>query len=215
MSAQSAPKTVVEEDAKGVVIIRKNKRALEDANAPGEKKLASVASIGGKSGQKLAREYKLLVEEMSRDSLIGVGAQPIGENLMKWQAVIEGPSDSPYAGAWFSLTLEFTSDYPHKPPTVKFDHDLYHPNIYPTRGICLDILGDKWSPIYQISTVLVSIRSLLTDPNPDSPANGEAARFYRASQDAYAIQVRQCIQGQKRDVLPLPDWYIALKKNHQ
>ena len=44
--------------------------------------------------------------------------------------------------------------------------------------ICLDILQNQWSPIYDISAILTSIQSLLSDPNPASPANSEASRLF-------------------------------------
>ena len=50
--------------------------------------------------------------------------------------------------------------------------------VYADGGICLDILQNNWSPIYDVSAVLTSIQSLLCDPNPNSPANSEAARMY-------------------------------------
>jgi hypothetical protein len=61
---------------------------------------------------------------------------------------------------------------------VKFESKMFHPNIYNDGGICLDILQNQWSPIYDVSAILTSIQSLLCDPNPNSPANSEAARLY-------------------------------------
>eukprot|EP00501_MAST-03F_sp_TOSAG23-6_P002267 GSMAST32.ASY1.ANO1.2367.1 assembled CDS len=51
--------------------------------------------------------------------------------------------------------------------------------------ICLDILKSQWSPIYDISAILTSIQSLLSDPNPKSPANSEAARLYEENRREY------------------------------
>ena len=99
-------------------------------------------------------------------------------NIMAWQAVIFGPDDTPWEGGTFKLFLEFTEDYPNKAPSVKFLTKMFHPNIYNDGQICLDILQNQWSPIYDISAILTSIQSLLCDPNPASPANSEASRLY-------------------------------------
>ena len=82
----------------------------------------------------------------------------------------------------FQLKITINSDYPHKPPIVKFLTPMFHPNIYRNGNICLDILQDKWSPVYDIKSVLLSIQSLLTDPNPDSPANTEASQLYTSNE---------------------------------
>uniref|UniRef100_A0A2I3HD35 E2 ubiquitin-conjugating enzyme n=1 Tax=Nomascus leucogenys TaxID=61853 RepID=A0A2I3HD35_NOMLE len=80
-----------------------------------------------------------------------------------------GPNDSPYQGSVFFLTIHFPKDYPFKPPKVAFTTRIYHPNINSNGSICLDILRSQWSPALTISKVLLSICSLLCDPNPDDP----------------------------------------------
>ena len=94
----------------------------------------------------------------------------------------------------FKLTLEFTEEYPNRPPLVKFVSKMYHPNIYADGGICLDILQKAWSPIYDVAAVLTSVQSLLSDPNPDSPANAEAARLYGEDRREYNRRVKEVVE---------------------
>ena len=89
------------------------------------------------------------------------------------------------------MRLTFTDQYPDKPPRVRFTSEMFHPNIFPDGTLCLDIIQDQWSPIYTTSTILTSIQSLLTDPNPNSPANPEAARLFRTDAKEYKKRVRR------------------------
>merc|ERR1712083_975369 len=95
-----------------------------------------------------------------------------------WQATIMGPPDSPYQGGVFFLNINFPSDYPFKPPKVHFTTKIYHCNVNANGAICLDILKDQWSPALTISKVLLSVSSLLTDPNPNDPLVPEIAQVY-------------------------------------
>merc|ERR1712039_1170792 len=71
---------------------------------------------------------------------------------------------------------------------------MFHPNIYADGSICLDILQNQWSPIYDISAILTSIQSLLTDPNPNSPANSEAAKLWSENRREYNRRVTQIVE---------------------
>jgi len=104
------------------------------------------------------------------------------------------PDDSPWEGGTFQLLVEFTEEYPNKAPKVRFVTKMYHPNIYADGSICLDILQNQWSPIYDISAILTSIQSLLNDPNPNSPANSEAARLYVENKKEYVNKVTEIVE---------------------
>ncbi|TPX08146.1 uncharacterized protein E0L32_010213 [Thyridium curvatum] len=108
-----------------------------------------------------------------------------------WQATIMGPSDSPYSGGVFFLAIHFPTDYPFKPPKVNFTTRIYHPNINSNGSICLDILRDQWSPALTISKVLLSICSMLTDPNPDDPLVPEIAHVYKTDRARYEATARE------------------------
>jgi len=96
-----------------------------------------------------------------------------------------GPENSPYAGGVFFLSIHFPTDYPFKPPKVNFITRIYHPNINSNGSICLDILRDQWSPALTISKVLLSICSMLTDPNPDDPLVPAIATQYKNERKVY------------------------------
>ena len=73
------------------------------------------------------------------------------------------------------LVCEY-ADYPFKAPSVRFETACFHPNVDQHGNICLDILKEKWSAAYSVRTVLLSIQSLLGEPNNDSPLNAYAAK---------------------------------------
>ena len=98
------------------------------------------------------------------------------------------------------MTIEFTEDYPNKAPKVKFLTKMFHPNIYTDGSICLDILQHMWSPVYDVSSILTSIQSLLTDPNVNSPANNTAAVMYSQNYQEYCSRVRAVVEKSQEDV---------------
>mmetsp|Transcript_4947 Transcript_4947/g.7690 ORF Transcript_4947/g.7690 Transcript_4947/m.7690 type:complete len:154 (+) Transcript_4947:209-670(+) len=122
----------------------------------------------------------------------GCSASPLSEdNLYVWGATIFGPDETPWEGGVYSLRLTFGETYPDKAPKVRFTSEMFHPNVYNDGTLCLDIIQDAWVPTYTVSTILTSIQSLLTDPNPASPANPEAAHLYTNDRTAYNKRVRR------------------------
>eukprot|EP00325_Prymnesiales_sp_UTEX-LB-985_P007778 CAMPEP_0174695572 /NCGR_PEP_ID=MMETSP1094-20130205/1924_1 /TAXON_ID=156173 /ORGANISM="Chrysochromulina brevifilum, Strain UTEX LB 985" /LENGTH=192 /DNA_ID=CAMNT_0015892107 /DNA_START=269 /DNA_END=848 /DNA_ORIENTATION=- len=140
--------------------------------------------------RRLMRDFK----RMQTDPPDGVNGAPLDNDIMKWHAVIFGPEDTAWEDGTFKLSVEFTEEYPNKAPTVKFLTKMFHPNIYADGSICLDILQNQWSPIYDISAILTSIQSLLCDPNPSSPANSEAARLYQENRREYERKVKEIVE---------------------
>ncbi|CAM6006325.1 unnamed protein product [Sphagnum balticum] len=123
-----------------------------------------------------------------------INATPEEGNLYKWSAFIEGPEGTAWEGGLFELQMDFTLEYPAKAPNVKFLSKVFHPNVYADGRICLDILQNQWSPIYDVWAVLTSLRSLLSDPNPSSPANSEAAQLYSSNRVEYDRRVREIVE---------------------
>ena len=129
--------------------------------------------------------------DLGKDPPANCSAGPVGDDMFHWQATIMGPDESPYAGGVFFLDIHFPADYPFKPPKVHFTTRIYHCNINSNGGICLDILKDQWSPALTISKVLLSICSLLTDPNPDDPLVPDIAQLLKTDRAKHDSTARE------------------------
>lgn len=132
--------------------------------------------------KRLQREYNLITKQNLPDNILNV---EITENLRQWKALIVGPDETPYASGFFYLSIEFRDGYPFVPPLVKFLTKIYHPNIDNRGNICLDILKDNWSPVLSIPKVLLSILSLMCQPNPDDPLMPQIANLYTSDYERF------------------------------
>ncbi|EHB09798.1 Ubiquitin-conjugating enzyme E2 D3 [Heterocephalus glaber] len=104
-------------------------------------------------------------------------AGPVGEDMFQWQGIIMGPNDSPYQGGVFFLTIHLPLDYPFRPPKIAFTTQIYHLNINKNGTICVDTLKSQWSPALTIAKLLLSICSMLCDPNPEDSLVPEIAKL--------------------------------------
>lgn len=152
------------------------------------------------ASKRLFNEYKNLTSSPPD----GITAGPISEsNLFLWEALIAGPPGTPYAGGLFPATLTFPTDYPLSPPTMRFQCELFHPNVYPNGTVCISILhapgddpnhyeqaSERWSPIQSTEKILISVMSMLAEPNDESPANVEAAKMWREHRAEFEKVVR-------------------------
>ena len=125
------------------------------------------------------------LDDIKKNDIPNLSAGPINDNLFEWEAVILGPVGTPYEGGVFYLNISIPSNYPFKPPIVIFKTKIYHPNINNTGNICLDILKNQWSPALTISKILLSICSLLSDPNPNDPLVPEIANILKVNPELY------------------------------
>ncbi|KAK3073207.1 hypothetical protein LTR53_005406 [Teratosphaeriaceae sp. CCFEE 6253] len=148
--------------------------------------------VGGNVVKRLQSELMALMTSPTP----GLSAFPSNADITKWNATLAGPADTPYAALTFKLTLAYPADYPYAPPEVLFTTPIYHPNVDMSGRICLDILKPggvekegAWSAVLNTSSVLLSIQSLLGEPNNASPLNGEAAILWERSQAEYKKKV--------------------------
>jgi ubiquitin-conjugating enzyme E2 D/E len=123
---------------------------------------------------------------------LNCSAGPINyDNMYEWYAIILGPVDTPYQGGTFKLKITFPRNYPFKPPIINFVTKIYHCNINYSGSICLDILNTNWSPVLTISKVLLSICSLLDEPNPNDPLVENIAKLYNTNKELHDQNARQ------------------------
>jgi ubiquitin-conjugating enzyme E2 D/E len=131
------------------------------------------------------RRIEKELADLRKDPPLSCSAGPEDNDMFVWEACIFGPEDSPYEGGVFILSIQFPVEYPFRAPHFQFKTRIYHPNINSAGLICLDILKGEWSPALTVGKVLLSICSLLTDPNPGDPFVPEAARLYVQDRGAY------------------------------
>ncbi|KAL0229428.1 hypothetical protein GEMRC1_014045 [Eukaryota sp. GEM-RC1] len=127
--------------------------------------------------------------------------------IYKWSILIHGPQGTVLEGGLFRCIMSFPEDFPMSPPSFKFLTKMFHPNIYESGAVCISILHnptdlrdiemsgelaeERWLPIHTIESVLISIINLLLEPNPDSPADIDAAVLFRNDRKKYMSRQRR------------------------
>lgn len=139
----------------------------------------------------LTKRLQNEINELKKNPISNCSAGPVDDNLTIWQATIFGPEGTPYEGGIFYLDIQFTNEYPFKPPKVYFKTPIYHCNINRQGGICLDILKTNWSPALNVSKLLLSICSLLADPNPNDPLVPEIAELLKQQKEVHDFNARE------------------------
>lgn len=133
------------------------------------------------------------------------------DNIYIWNvSLMVVDPESHYNGACLQGILRFSPNYPFEPPSFKFTPAIFHPNVYVDGRLCISILHSAnseqpndepleltWSPAQNVETVLLSILSLLDDPNINSPANVEASVGYKKRREEYIEHVKKDVQRSK------------------
>ena len=152
----------------------------------------------------LKKQFK----DLNKSTDLGISVGLVDENdFYNWIVVIFGPPDTIFEGGFFKALLSFPDDYPNSPPTMKFTSKMFHPNIYPDGKVCISILHppgkdafneqekmeEKWRPSLGAEEIILSVISMLNDPNCDSPANIDAAVMLRNNPEQYNSTVRSLV----------------------
>ncbi|KAL8272306.1 hypothetical protein Esti_003760 [Eimeria stiedai] len=184
----------------------------ENVGAPAVAASAASASSSTTAGGSGSIARKRLAQERAawrRDHPAGFSAKyapmadgSVGQDIMKWICKVPGKKGSLWEGGEYCLTMEFSEEYPSKPPKCKFAPVLFHPNVYPSGTVCLSILNEDedWKPSITIKQILLGIQDLLDNPNPQSPAQAEPYMLYCQNRDEYNRRVKnQAIQMRPKD----------------
>eukprot|EP01132_Coremiostelium_polycephalum_P004701 gene4701-5873_t len=114
------------------------------------------------------------------------------QNLFVWQCGIPGKENTLWEGGVYPLTIEFSEEYPSKPPKCRFPKDFFHPNIFPSGSVCLSIVNEDgdWKPSISVKTILLGIQDLLDSPNPKSPAQQTPIHLFLHNIEEYNKRVK-------------------------
>ncbi|RKP00473.1 hypothetical protein CXG81DRAFT_26828 [Caulochytrium protostelioides] len=150
--------------------------------------------------RRLMKEYK----ELTLNAPEGITAGPADEkDFFNWEILLEGPEGTPFEDGVYTAVMTFPHDYPLAPPTLRFTCPFWHPNVYSDGTVCISILhppgddpnryehrSERWSPVQSIEKILLSVMSMLAEPNDESGANVEASKQYREDRAGFEARVR-------------------------
>ncbi|XP_023226991.1 ubiquitin-conjugating enzyme E2 R2-like isoform X2 [Centruroides sculpturatus] len=169
--------------------------------------------------QSALNALKLELKSLQKEPVEGFVVKLVDESVLsEWEVAIFGPPNTIYEGGYFKARMTFPSNYPFAPPAIRFIRKFWHPNVYPNGNICISILhppGDdpqsgelsceRWNPTQNVRTILLSVISLLNEPNISSPANVDASIMYRkwkeskGSEKEYEEIIKKQVSDSKTD----------------
>ena len=120
---------------------------------------------------------------------------PSESDMMLCSGTLVGPTGTPFEGGKFKIQVQFPTDYPFKPPQIKFLTKIYHPNIDESGTICLGLLkSENWKPSTQLPQLLQALVQLLVEPNPADPLEARIADMYQNDRPVFETTVKDWIK---------------------
>ncbi|XP_060840073.1 ubiquitin-conjugating enzyme E2 G2 isoform X1 [Rhopalosiphum padi] len=165
--------------------------------------------MAGSALRRLMAEYKQLTLNPPEGIIAGPTTE---ENYFEWEALITGPEGTCFEGGVFPAKLIFPSDYPLSPPKMSFTCDMFHPNnfqilVYSDGRVCISILhapgddpmgyessNERWSPVQSVEKILLSVISMLAEPNDESGANVDAAKMWRENREEFNRRAEELVR---------------------
>jgi len=177
---------------------------------------AAQRATGSPSGPSSAAIIlgRQLKQMQSDKDIPGISCGLVDDNVFEWEVMLmlSDEQDSLYGGGIFRARMNFPPSYPHQPPKLKFETPIFHPNVYPNGEVCISILhppeedqygyesaAERWSPVQTPETILLSVISMLSGPNDESPANIEAGKLWREDRKEFKKRVRRCVRDSQEN----------------
>lgn len=131
-------------------------------------------------------QYKLLL----KNPIEGVDVSLNEDDASEIYATLEGPEGTPFAGGVFRMKICLTKEFPASPPKGYFLTKIFHPNVSSSGEICVNTLKQDWNSKLGIRNVLLTIKCLLIQPNPESALNEEAGKLLLEHYEDYEARAR-------------------------
>jgi ubiquitin-conjugating enzyme (huntingtin interacting protein 2) len=131
--------------------------------------------------------------ELESDKESNIAVAPVkDDDLTRLRGVFPGPPETPYEGGTYVVDITIPSEYPFRPPQMRFETRLWHPNVSSVTGaICLDTLSSNWSPVLNLKSALLSLQSLLSSPEPKDPQDAQVAQQMIKQPEEFKFKARE------------------------
>ena len=152
------------------------------------------------------------VKEYTKAPVSDIKLQVNEENFTDLRAEIAGPAETPFHGGLFQMKLVFGPDFPSAPPKGYFITPIFHPNVAKNGEICVNTLKKDWTSDCKLSHILMVVRCLLIEPNPESALNEEAGNLSYAPGETQAAKIEgelllaKCVRDSSQVCLRWPVW---------
>lgn len=167
------------------------------------------AAVPGRMTDQASLLLRKQLKELTKNPVEGFSAGLVDDsNLFEWAVTVLGPPDTLYEGGFFNAVMKFPRDYPQSPPECRFTSEMWHPNVFPDGKVCISILhapgfdpmnpqesaAERWSPVHTVESIVLSIISMLSSPNDESPANIDAAKEWRENRAEFKKKVARIVR---------------------
>eukprot|EP01091_Cochliopodium_minus_P006239 TRINITY_DN16115_c0_g1_i1.p1 TRINITY_DN16115_c0_g1~~TRINITY_DN16115_c0_g1_i1.p1 ORF type:complete len:213 (+),score=72.34 TRINITY_DN16115_c0_g1_i1:98-736(+) len=125
------------------------------------------------------------IKQLKKKPLEDIEITVSEEDLTCVYAIITGPKDTPFEGGRFKIKLVLGNEFPKVPPKGYFITKIFHPNVAENGEICVNTLKRDWKETLGIQHIVITIKCLMIEPNPDSALNEDAGKLLLEEYETY------------------------------